>query len=154
MKKRIISLAIVLLSVCSVAKAYSYTTPQIVKESDCKRGNAIACYYASVAYRASNPEKENDYLERACDLGCGAACIDRSVKYVRLKDNRQAGKWLEKACNKGDPKGCRLLAYAYEDGIDGFRQSYVKAKSYYQRGCAMADESSCQSLKDIRKAGY
>ena len=53
------------------------------------------------------------------------------------------------SCNGGDGTGCRNLAILY-DGGSPIGTDLAKAKVYYDKGCELKDQASCDAAKNAK----
>ncbi len=94
------------------------------RQSACDGGNGEACYHLALVMERddsanADPKKVVGYLDRACELGYGGACLTLATAFRGEKDAAslaQAISYYEKGCEKGNASSCNTLALAYEKG--------------------------------------
>jgi TPR repeat protein len=116
---------------------------------------------------AEPPCTELDFeaCKAACERGTARACtfaaraVDEDRRGVAAQKS-QIVDLLQKACDGGDPEGCRELGHAYREGdrvakdpakADGF---YKKALATFKRDCDAGRATGCDLLGHMTSQGW
>lgn len=131
-------------------------------ESECLRGNAMACNASGTVYvHNGDPKKGIELLTKACSLGDMDGCSSLSEIYFKgqivSKDINQANLFLQKyiaiaqqKCDKNDAQMCYGMGNMYERGFQQnnvifVQQNKSKASFYFKKSCKLGYEDSCRS---------
>lgn len=92
--------------------------------------------------------------EKVCVAGQPTAadrCVATGESLLAMAGpSRDAGRRiLEAACNRGEPKGCAVLGYAFASGV--LREDHAKAAALYEKGCALATLDARDCCAELAK---
>ncbi|MBI5477353.1 MAG: SEL1-like repeat protein [Deltaproteobacteria bacterium] len=100
-----------------------------------------------------SPAKAVATLGKACEAGDEMACevlvYGYQEGYHLKKDQAQALKWIQKACDKGLGRFCQRLGYAHEWGDYGLTKDPSKALPFYKRACDQGVSYGCSKQKAL-----
>jgi len=90
------------------------------------------------------------YFDRRCSSGEVQRCMDMARRYLegkpRLsKDEAQARRFADRACDQGDAAGCRLVGQLAYQGLGGPVDG-ARVVSAFDRACQGGDNDSCVAL--------
>lgn len=124
----------------------------------CDAGNSYACTSVGYLYSqgdgvAKNATTAVTYYQRACAAGDSMGCRNLG-NHIRDGDGAPANPlfatlYFLQACNGGDGVGCRNLAILYDTGSP-IGVDLAKARQYYQKGCTLKDQPSCDAAKQLK----
>ena len=91
--------------------------------------------------------------ERRCAVGDADSCADLGVMQARgergaAKDPVAAFANYSKACELRNPRGCRLIAFAYRGGTK-VNKDLQAAKTFADRGCSLGDAKACRLFGEL-----
>jgi TPR repeat protein len=127
-----------------------------VCHTECMAGSTASCdQYATIAWPAdssevANPPELTEVLEKSCSLGDGQGCqiLGSALKqgaFGMPKDEERAIELWVVSCNAKWATGCRLLAFAYQNGWSVQANQKVAIR-HFQDGCDLGEQSSCNEL--------
>lgn len=132
----------------------------------CNEGSAKQCMFLGVKYRDwgdSYSEEAKEFYGKAkvlyrsaCNNGDAESCMTLGVIYrvgggKKVKqDFVKAVEVYRKACDIGLANGCSNLGYMYETG-QGVKQSNLKAKEFYYKGCEGKNTEACEEYAKLNK---
>ena len=105
-----------------------------ILQNGCDKNSAESCYDFYL-YFASN---DNNYLNKACDLGSNKACCDIANKYFMQKRFETAFEYFKKGCDKNMPDQCFMC------GESLAKLGNKNAKQYYDKACKMGVKTACE----------
>lgn len=92
-----------------------------------------------------NPKKERIISE-------GEKYHDKGFALQLDNRDKEAVKYYRISCNLNDSYGCGQLGFMYERGR-GVSQDAYQAVKYYQKACDLGKQTSCDTIKNLEKAG-
>ena len=138
-----------------------------IAQHACDNNNDYGCYVLAETYMLSEaPDftKVVDAYQKSCDLGNEVACSSLGEMYLDgysiPKEQDKGATLLDKACNQNYGYGCFMLgnyhypAFAKDENYNG---SVIKADletsiKYFEKGCKVQDQASCDMLRTSKKA--
>ena len=125
------------------AKASLNFADHVDARAACKRGDALACATAGLAY-GDNLALRLEWAERACALGVATrgGCIEITLLAPTLKAKVAA---VQRACDAGSPPACSLVAamLTADRPVASTDQQKVQAARALQRCCTLAPGAKC-----------
>ncbi|MFT5431788.1 MAG: TPR repeat protein [Myxococcota bacterium] len=115
--------------------AFTLKRPDMLQEA-CSGDSAGACH----ALAKTSPTDSSRLLDRACELGDGAACRARAGVDA---GGSSAVELLTRACKKGDAPGCLRLAEHYRG--EGETE---KTQKLHERACEFGSGDGCARWAD------
>jgi TPR repeat protein/serine/threonine protein kinase len=130
----------------------------------CDGGSMIACGNLGLSHEygtgglTKNLDKAMELYKKACDADGGeTGCRHLGSLYERgtgvAKDFTRAAEYYDKACKRGDPRGCLLIGYAWDIGRGVSAKDQVKAARFYRQACEAGDADGCNNLGVLHEQG-
>ena len=154
------------LSTMAVQSAMAQVTAKEVKqwESECARGDALACAAAGESYYLSNITglrqdkfKAVELSTKACDGGIAIGCSNLGLMYSQGEGVRQdkfkAVELYTKACDDGGAMGCANLGVMYSSG-EGVKLDKKRALALYGKACDLKEERGCKNYATLKGQGH
>lgn len=118
-----------------------------LQDKSCQNGLAGACVSLVGNYLRGNEQmgvkadenKAKYYADRVCALDA-TLCFGMS----RMFSLKLALKYVEKACEMGEPIGCGVAASTYHSGAEGIAKNPQKVKYYSDKLCKAGHKEACQ----------
>lgn len=79
----------------------------------------------------------------------GHQCWRLGVAYRNENNYTKSLEAFKRSCKFDYASGCSVVGHAYFYGQLGVKQNYKKAKSFYQKGCNLGEESICTMIKEV-----
>lgn len=119
----------------------------------CEEKNDLkACFEAGMIFYqgrsayGQNLQEAYFYLEKSCQDSKALGCYEAGIIAANSQSNIAfAPKFLNRACNSGDLRGCKNLAILYYNGL-GIEKNQYKALEILNLNCKKGDNSSCQKF--------
>lgn len=121
----------------------------------CEAGDGVACMRTAARLdRFANPKERLAAYERACAAGHQPGCVAQASALLggSADDWRRAAEILQKACDAGEPTGCRELGLLYERG-KGVERDALRSAALVQRACDAGDSFGCVALSNAYAEG-
>ena len=137
---------LVLLLACGAASVACGGTDLERIEQACDGGEAASCRRLGelrLAGSAGPKDKKGgrEAFERACDLGDGPSCgMAGSLVYARR--DREARRWLRRACDLDHFRGCTTLAWMLSHG-EGGDADLPGARAAFDKACRGGEPAAC-----------
>ncbi|MXP46517.1 hypothetical protein GRI43_03790 [Altererythrobacter luteolus] len=117
--------------------------------SACEEDNATGCYHLGVVYRDGEGVKRSnarasELFEKACDLGSGKACFNRSLEAASSASDPDFTKqirFLHRGCDLGSMRSCANLAGHYLHG-KGLEKNVPAGISLLDASCVSGERSA------------
>jgi hypothetical protein len=121
----------------------------------CDKDVTTGCRVAAAAKVGSDRGTAITLLDKACQAGDGAACVELGV--AKLGDKKLAGDAqyaFRRACyGGGEFEGCAWLGTLHAEGKGGMSVNPKLAASFFEKGCKEGSMRACDGLGDLLKTG-